>query len=69
MVEKRNITIKYRCKLCGTAFEKHTLLLPSTEEIDVEGTITNIAMKCYNLPHYCNDGRIGIASPYEIERK
>jgi hypothetical protein len=62
------IIVKYRCKLCGEEKVGQPLEVKQAEgyDIDIDRTIEAIIRNTQNVPHYCDNKRIGIAEPYEV---
>lgn len=62
------IIVKYKCKLCGKEKVGQPLKIKQYDgyDIDIDGTIETIIRNTQNVPHYCDNGRIGFAEPYEV---
>lgn len=62
------IFVKYKCKLCGEEKVEHSLEVEQTEgyDIDIDRTVEAIVRNIQNVPHYCDNKRIGVAEPYEV---
>lgn len=62
------IIVKYKCKLCGKENVKQVLEVEQAEgyDIDIDKTVEAIVRTIQNVPHYCDNKRIGVAEPHEI---
>ena len=62
------ITGKYKCKLCGNEKVEQLLEIKQYDgyDIDIDRTIEAIIRNSQNVPHYCDNKRIGVAELYEV---
>lgn len=61
------IIVKYKCKLCGKEKVEYLEVKQyAGYDIDIDETIKAIIRNTQNVPHYCDNKRIGVAEPYEV---
>lgn len=62
------IIVKYKCKLCGKENVEHSFKIEQAEgyDIDIDRSVESIVRNIQNVPHYCDNKRIGVTEPYEV---